>query len=160
LCLLPDCIFLLMLLFYIHRYILNECYNCTSSIRTGSIYNSDLSFLAFLSYCVVWWTTNWWTLCIFSDFVNQFLCLIYTWWRLHVFYNWMVLFDLDRRSMRVIGRATSISMNLYIFLWISIFYLYMIYVLHVYFNNTSLIWTGEGYQYDQFLILIYGQIMM
>jgi hypothetical protein len=68
LCLLPDCIFLLMLLFYIHRYILNECYNCTSSIRTGSVYNSDLSFLAFLSCCVVCYTTNWWTLCIFSDF--------------------------------------------------------------------------------------------
>ena len=99
LCLFSDFIFLFIFLFHIHRYILNECYNCTSSIRTGTIYNSDLSFLAFLSYSVVWWTTIWWTLCIFSDFLGQFLCLIYTWYRLHVYYNWMDLFDLDRRSM-------------------------------------------------------------
>ena len=39
----------------LHTHIhLNECYNCTSSMRTGDVYSSDLSFLVFLSSCVVW----------------------------------------------------------------------------------------------------------
>ena len=74
-------------------------------------------------------------------------------------YNWPDLFDLDRRSLPY-DWEDNISLNLiYICWWILMFYLYMIYILHVYYNSTSLIWTGGGYRYDWIMEILYRLIV-
>ena len=127
LCIFSDFIFLLILLFYIHRYILYECYNWTSSIRTGVVYNSDLHFIVFVSHCVM---DN--ILMNFMYILRFFkiilLCFICKWCRLHVYYNFTDLLGLDRRS-RPCDWTDNIPRNfISIFVWISIFYLCMIYI--------------------------------
>jgi len=159
LCIFSDFIFLLILLFYIHRYILYECYNWKCSIRTGVVYNSDLHFLVFVSHCVM-------------DNILMNFMYIFRSFKIIFFYVLLVN-DTDYMCI-IIGRICSIwtggvdrvigqtiyRWTLYVFLYGFRSFIYAWYILHEYYNSTNSIWTGGRYKYDSFMIILYGQIMI
>jgi hypothetical protein len=84
-------------------------------------------------------------------FFNHLLCFIYTWYRLHVYFDWTDLFDLDRMNIPC-DWTDNIPMNfMHIFVWIFILFAFIHDIYYISPNCNRLLSASNSYKYNTHL---------